>query len=221
MSDLYLIHYASKYYDPVKAHEYYMRTRELKGRRSTSGLNEEGRSAAEYIKNQVYAERDQELSGSKNRYSNKVENAQKIRELRLDRYTNQTQRAIDGLREKLKGMTSAEKARNRSLILNQISKLREGNSLKKSQVNEAYGRQTEGMKRDYTDEVDAIKSKYEEVYLSELDKLKENSEFLKGKSSGKAGGSGGSGGGIDADLEEYRRRHRKTYKYGTGPGARN
>ena len=36
--------YASKYYDPVKAHEYYLRTRELKGgkggttKRSTKGL---------------------------------------------------------------------------------------------------------------------------------------------------------------------------------------
>ena len=29
-----LRHYASPYYDPQKAHEYYMRTRELKGRRS-------------------------------------------------------------------------------------------------------------------------------------------------------------------------------------------
>ncbi len=37
-----LRHYASPYYDPVKAHEYYMRTRELKGR-STSSLNDEGK----------------------------------------------------------------------------------------------------------------------------------------------------------------------------------
>ena len=35
-----LQHYASPYYDPVKAHEYYMRTRELKGRRSTTKLND-------------------------------------------------------------------------------------------------------------------------------------------------------------------------------------
>ena len=34
-----LIHaHASKYYDPVKAHEYYMKNRELKGR-STTELN--------------------------------------------------------------------------------------------------------------------------------------------------------------------------------------
>ena len=30
-----LRHYASPYYDPQKAHEYYMRTRELKGRSTT------------------------------------------------------------------------------------------------------------------------------------------------------------------------------------------
>lgn len=32
-----LAHYASPYYDPVKAHEYYMRHRKLKGRRKGSG----------------------------------------------------------------------------------------------------------------------------------------------------------------------------------------
>ena len=31
-----LRHYASPYYDPQKAHEYYTRTRELKGRSTTS-----------------------------------------------------------------------------------------------------------------------------------------------------------------------------------------
>ena len=41
--DDFLQHYASQYYDPVKAHEYYMRNRELKGRRSTSDLNDEGK----------------------------------------------------------------------------------------------------------------------------------------------------------------------------------
>lgn len=37
-----LRHYASPYYDPQKAHEYYMRTRELKGR-STTSLNDDGK----------------------------------------------------------------------------------------------------------------------------------------------------------------------------------
>lgn len=43
-------HYASKYYDPVKAHEYYMKTRHLKGY-DTQGktLNDEGKQAKAYI----------------------------------------------------------------------------------------------------------------------------------------------------------------------------
>lgn len=39
----FLAHYASKYYDPVKAHEYYMENRELKGRKSLNTDEEERR----------------------------------------------------------------------------------------------------------------------------------------------------------------------------------
>ena len=53
--------YASKYYDPVKRHEYYMKHRVLKGRnrsrKSTSGLNEDGKAAAAEVKEQIMAER--------------------------------------------------------------------------------------------------------------------------------------------------------------------
>lgn len=52
----YLAHYASPYYDPVKAHEYYMKNRELVGRKSTTGLNDEGkliaRSTKQYLDDQ-------------------------------------------------------------------------------------------------------------------------------------------------------------------------
>ena len=51
--------YASKYYDPVKAHEYYMKHRKLKGRRkrgSTAGLSEIGKAAAAEVKEQIQAE---------------------------------------------------------------------------------------------------------------------------------------------------------------------
>lgn len=54
-----LKHYASPYYDPVKAHEYYEEHKKLKGRTSTSGLNDEGKAAAKYVKEQINAERKQ------------------------------------------------------------------------------------------------------------------------------------------------------------------
>lgn len=53
--------YASKYYDPEKAHEYYMKNRTLKGRESTASLNEEGKKVAAYVKKSIYDERNQKL----------------------------------------------------------------------------------------------------------------------------------------------------------------
>lgn len=53
----FLIHYASPYYDPVKAHEYYMEHRQLKGRKSTAGLNDTGKEAARYVKQRLDEEK--------------------------------------------------------------------------------------------------------------------------------------------------------------------
>lgn len=36
--DLFIVHEGGDYYDPVKAHEYYLKTRELKGRRKSSDI---------------------------------------------------------------------------------------------------------------------------------------------------------------------------------------
>lgn len=80
--------YASPYYDPEKAHEYYMKNRDLKGRRSLSGLNEEGKSMANYVKRQIDAERDakieehrtktdQSIKSSKDRMSSAIESNRK------------------------------------------------------------------------------------------------------------------------------------------------
>lgn len=51
--------YKSKYYDPVKAHEYYMKHRKLKGRKkktSIADLSEAGKIAAKEVKEQLQAE---------------------------------------------------------------------------------------------------------------------------------------------------------------------
>lgn len=58
-----LEHYASPYYDPVYAHEYYMAHRKLKGRRTT-GLNEEGKAAAEQVKKALLEEKKKKISDS-------------------------------------------------------------------------------------------------------------------------------------------------------------
>lgn len=82
-------HYASKYYDPVKAHEYYMKTRHLKGY-DTQGktLNDEGKQAKAYITKRIREERYSVLKKEQSNrnqkiYSSSVEMTNQIRQLQL------------------------------------------------------------------------------------------------------------------------------------------
>ena len=58
--------YKSSYYDPAKAHEYYMAHRQLKGRKkraSTSSLNDKGKAAANIVKDGIKEERKKMFDG--------------------------------------------------------------------------------------------------------------------------------------------------------------
>jgi len=78
-----LRHYASPYYDPEKAHEYYMRTRELKGR-STTSLNDEGKKIWSYTKNNIKSEKA--AKRSRKREIRRLRNFVKKQKLRRNKY---------------------------------------------------------------------------------------------------------------------------------------
>ena len=68
-----LMHYASKYYDPQKAHEYYMRTRELKGKgRSTSTLTDNGKKIWAYTKNSIKEEKASKVKTEQESRDNQI-----------------------------------------------------------------------------------------------------------------------------------------------------
>lgn len=67
-----LIHYASPYYDPQKAHEYYMRTRELKGRRSASKLNDDGKEIWNYTKDSIKNEKSSVTKNNQEEYKRNI-----------------------------------------------------------------------------------------------------------------------------------------------------
>jgi hypothetical protein len=57
-----IMHYSSKYYDPAKAHEYYLNKRKLKPkRRTTKGMSEKQKEAWEYSKDNITEERKQKI----------------------------------------------------------------------------------------------------------------------------------------------------------------
>lgn len=123
--------YASKYYDPVKRHEYYMKHRQLKGkqeRQSTASLNEEGKIAAKEVKEGIMAERKEAYEAVKEEMNQK----------------------INSLRKRLKNMSPEKRKRMKSKIQAEIKSLREEAKEKKAKLKEEY-------QEKYLQELDKIK----------------------------------------------------------------
>lgn len=164
--------YASKYYDPEKAHEYYEKTKRLKGRRSNKGLNEEGIAAAEYMRNQIDTQHQKELDAKTQEtqdYLTKqdedlestVTNIKAGLEQALEDLRNSTEKNLESSRNKLK--TVIDNATQRTMaqaqqlyekisntdneaakrgFRNQIEQLRDANAKIKDSL-------TEGFAEDY------------------------------------------------------------------------
>jgi vacuolar-type H+-ATPase subunit E/Vma4 len=95
--------YASKYYDPQKAHEYYMKNRELKGYEDRyGGSRGDGTSAAS--------------SGSLSKTQTATSTQKHNQSIKIE---------IQSLRDKLSAMSTEERKRNREKIQDQIQALRE------------------------------------------------------------------------------------------------
>ena len=150
-------HYASEYYDPVKAHEYYMKNRELKGRRSTSGLNDKGKGAAAYVKDQLNKERlkkndtsDKQKKDAVDKASDEYstiaeknsetakklkEGAEKTTKMIVETHKKNMQNKVSRLRAQLKGMSKEQKAANAERIAGMIGELKESNAKQREELN--------------------------------------------------------------------------------------
>ena len=91
-----LIHYSSPYYDPIKAHEYYLQTRELKGRRSTTKLNDQGKETWSYTKQSVNEEK-----------KNKVEKEKKSRDKKIETFRKEAKEIRERISVRLKQLNES------------------------------------------------------------------------------------------------------------------
>jgi hypothetical protein len=89
-----LLHYASENYDPQKAHEYYLKTRELIGRHSTKGLNQKQREGWSYAQAQV-----------KNAKTNKFSAAREAEKQSIEQARNEALALRKDIMEKLKAFS--------------------------------------------------------------------------------------------------------------------
>ena len=206
-----LKHYASPYYDPVKAHEYYMKNRELKGensRKSTAGLNDEGKAVARYVKNQLDTERKSKVDAHNNQTQAQIDvkknnmdstiNAKKKNMITsIESHKTQTKEKIEKLREELKGMSMDDWNKHAERIQSEIAKLRESNDTIRAKLQAEYSSESANLRTAYKNdstnlrnahktETARLSKEYEEKYKSELDKLKSDAKYIKVPKSSKS-----------------------------------
>lgn len=194
----FVMHYASPYYDPVKAHEYYEAHKQLKGRHSTKGFTEEGREAASYVKKNLKNKRDIEILKSKvrrdtniKRSSNSakrtIENLRAQAKSEKESYKNQTQSKIDQLREDLKSLSSEDKKGPAGeAIRNKVASLRASNAQRREQISAALKSVSESVRSTHketaTSEREIHKQNVERINKDYDDNLEREYEKIRGDS---------------------------------------
>ncbi len=151
-------HYASKYYDPQKAHEYYERTKKLKGRQTNGrSLNAEGLKAKAYVSKQISEERESVLkkereSTNQKIYQSSTEISSQIRQLQLQ----------------MKKLPADKKKTLGTQIRRKIASLRESNAQAKADFQKKYSQFAK-----------TTREQYSKTMNNEINKLYNDSSMVK------------------------------------------
>jgi hypothetical protein len=159
-----LTHYASQYYDPVKAHEYYEQHKKLKGRTSTKGFSQDQKITAQYVKKQLTEERRAKTEQSKEKTKSDIKN-----------HTRQMQSEIASLRIMLDSGALADDPEKRYEFRSKIEALRAANDKKRNELLAEHEKYS-----------DSLKEEYDKKYEDELSKIRESSPKKESKSSSKS-----------------------------------
>lgn len=184
-----LVHYASPYYDPKKAHEYYERTKQLKGRKTGTSLNDTGKEAKTYVRTQINAKRDQDLKNAETRSAKRIE--ERKQSAKRETYDNirknseELGRQLDSLKSMTSKLDGATLRANRGRILKIINSLASKNKKSRSQLLSLYKTTSSKIsseeRKNLTTEKKQIRTNATNTYNSELQKIQSDSKFQKVK----------------------------------------
>lgn len=164
IAEPFIAHYASKYYDPVKAHEYYEEHKKLKGRQTVT-LDEEGRAIAKNVKENLNAEKKSVIERSNEQHKATIQsNSAHLRN------------KVESLNKFLKQLSPKEKEVQKERIRKMISSLRLRNQAIRENLQEKHSTANQSIRDDY-------KQRYE----TEVEKIKK--EHGKTSGGGKSGGT--------------------------------
>lgn len=164
IAEPFIAHYASKYYDPIKAHEYYEEHKKLKGRHKVT-LDEEGRAIAKNVKENLNAEKKSAIEKSNEQHKATIQsNSAHLRN------------KVESLNKFLKQLSPKEKEVQKERIRKMISSLRLRNQAIRDNLQEKHSTANQSIRDDY-------KQRYE----TEVEKIKK--EHGKTSSGEKSGGT--------------------------------
>lgn len=180
-----LAHYASPYYDPVKAHEYYEEHKQLKGRSSPGSssqaeykaqgkvFNQSGKEAVDYVKKNISEEQKRSIEEAQNAAKQEVERHKRDMAMKVNQLKILAETASGP------GKDLAKKA-----VQSRIQRLREENEDARKNLNSSIKSTLEKLQNDYkvklNDELEAI---YADASFYDVKKTSTKKKSSKKKSS--------------------------------------
>lgn len=171
---------ANKNYDPKKAHEYYEKTKKLKGRnKSTKGFNKNQNKMFAYVKNDLQQREKAEISAvslaSQKRKTAISERAKSARQA----FTEACKEKVEALREKLKSMSKDEKIAMKARINSQIAAIQEQFADAKANVTANAMRDSKIESANLKATKNDISAKYDKKLNQAHSAIKSNKKVLK------------------------------------------
>lgn len=188
-----IAHYASPYYDPVKAHEYYERTKKLKGRKTGTSLNDSGKEAKTYVKNQINAKRDQDLKNaeaqSKKRTEERKKSAERETYDNIRKESEELGKKLDALISMTSKLDGPALRANKKRILTVVNSLAAKNRQSRTKLVSLYKSNKTKINTEEREKLTAEKKKIRSdatnTYNSELEKIQGDSKFQSTKTTSK------------------------------------
>ena len=120
-------HYESEYYDPAKAHEYYLRKRQLKGR-TTRSMSDKQKEAWTYAKDNITEKKKLKMEELRTQ----AKEARERISQKLGKYSSASSEERKQIRDSLKAAIEAIRAEYESIYQKEYDKILSGIKGKKS-----------------------------------------------------------------------------------------
>ena len=178
-----LCHYASKYYDPVKAHEYYEKNKQLSGKKSapisTSTLNDTGREASGYVKTKIDEERDEKIKEKQGEYEKELKKLRGSHNQYVKEKTKVLSGKISSLSSKYSKLNVAQRRILGPKLRMELNKLRAQNADDIKKLNKELDKKKETLQNKHNESINSLKEEYANKYNDELSNISKDSSMVK------------------------------------------